>query len=235
MKKSKMQMVIPCGGLATRLGELTKETPKSMIDINGRPFLELQIELIKKYDFDELILCIGHLDEKIREYFGNGKRYDITIKYSKDNKLDVIGAIKNAEPLLKDSFFMLYGDSYLPTLDFNDMYQKFAQQNKLALMAVWKNNNSIDKSNIKVQNGEVTSVGEPDSNYIDYGTTMMRKNALKIVPTNQPFSTKSFWTKLSNMRELATYEVTERFYHIGSKEGLNELRTLIAEKKSKRT
>jgi N-acetyl-alpha-D-muramate 1-phosphate uridylyltransferase len=235
MKKSKMQMVIPCGGLATRLGELTKDTPKSMMDINGRPFLELQIELIKKYDFDELILCIGHLGEKIKDYFGNGKKYGIAIKYSMDNKLNVIGAIKNAEPLLGDSFFMLYGDSYLPALDFNDMYQKFTHQNKLALMAVWKNNNSIDKSNIKVRNGEVINVGEPDSDYIDYGVTVMRKNALKIVPTNQPFSTKSFWTKLSNMHELAAYEITDRFYHIGNKEGLDELITFIAKKKSKRT
>jgi NDP-sugar pyrophosphorylase family protein len=102
-------------------------------------------------------------------------------------------------------------------------------------MAVWKNNNSIDKSNIKVRNGEVTNVGESDSKYIDYGVTLMRKNALKIVPTNQPFSTKSFWTKLSNMHELAAYEVTERFYHIGNKEGLDELITFIAEKKNKRT
>jgi len=235
MKKSKMQIVIPCGGLATRLGELTKYTPKSMIDINGRPFLELQIELIKKYDFDELVLCIGHLGEKIKDYFGNGKKYGIAIKYSEDNKLDAIGAIKNAETLLRDSFFMMYGDSYLPTLDFNDMNKKFTQQNKLALMAVWKNNNSIDKSNVKVQTGEVTSVGEPDSDHIDYGATIMRKNALKIVPTDQPFSTKSFWTKLSNMHELSAYEVTDRFYHIGNKEGLNELKTLITRKKDKRT
>jgi len=124
---------------------------------------------------------------------------------------------------------------YLPTLDFNDMHQKFTHQNRLTLMAVWKNNNSIDKSNIKVRNGEVTNVGEPDSKYIDYGVTVMRKNALKIVPTNQPFSTKSFWTKLSNMHELAAYEVTERFYHIGNREGLDELITFIAEKKNKRT
>ena len=233
MKKSKMQMVIPCGGLATRLGDLTKDIPKSMMDINGRLFLELQIELLKKYDFDELILCIGHLGEKIKNYFGNGKKYGIAIKYSKDNKLDVIGAIKNAEPLLRDSFFMMYGDSYLPALDFNDMHKKFT--NKLALMAVWNNKNSIDKSNIKVQTGEVTSVGDLSSDYIDYGVTIMRKNALKIVPPNQAFSTKSFWTKLSNMHELAAYEVTDRFYHIGTREGLSELRAFVQGKKNKRT
>lgn len=228
-------MVIPCGGLATRLGEIAKDTPKSMVDINGRPFLELQIEILKKYDFDELILCIGHLGEKIKNYFGNGKKFGIKIKYSIDNKLDVIGAIKNAEPLLRDNFFMMYGDSYLPALNFDDMYQKFTDQNKLALMAVWKNNNSIDKSNIKIRDGAVTGVGEMHSDYIDYGAIAMRKNVLKIVPTNQPFSTKSFWTKLVNMSELSAYEVTDRFYHIGNREGLAELKALIPMKKSKRT
>lgn len=231
MNKNKMQIVIPCGGIATRLEELAKDMPKSMIDINGKPFLERQIELLKKYDFDEIILCIGYLGEKIKDHFEDGKKHGIKIKYSEDKQLDVFGAVKNAESLLKDDFFMMYGDSYLPALDFNDMYKKFTNQNKLAMMAVWKNNNQVDKSNLKVEEGEVTKVGDYSSDYIDYGATVMKKKALKIISPDQPFSTKEFWEKLSNIHELAAYEINERLYHIGSKEALQELRKIKPYKK----
>lgn len=220
-------MVIPCGGLATRLGELAKEKPKSMMDINGTPFLELQIELLTKYKFDQLVLCIGHLGEQIEDYFGDGERFGIRIKYSKDKGLGVIGAIKNAQPLLRDDFFMMYGDSYLPSLNFDDMYKKFMHQDKLALMAVWHNDNQIDSSNLKVKDGEVIRVGEPSSDYIDYGAIVMKKEVLKHVPSNKPFSTQQLWNKLSDIKELAAYEVEERFYHIGNKQGLNELKGMM--------
>ncbi len=226
-----MQIVIPCGGLATRLGEIAENTPKSMIEINGRRFLEHQTELIKKYDFDEIILCIDHLGNKIKDYFGNGNKHGIIIKYSKDNKLGVIGAVKNAESLLKDSFFIMYGDSYLPALNFNDMYQEFINQDKLALMAIWRNKNQIDKSNIKLENGEVVSIGNPDSDYIDYGATIMKKEVLKYVPSNQFFSTESLWKKLSEMHELSTYELKNRLYHIGNKKALQELINLMSNSK----
>ena len=63
-------MVILCGGLATRLGDLAKNIPKSMIEIEGKPFLEHQIENLKKHSIKDIILCTGHLSEKIEEYFG---------------------------------------------------------------------------------------------------------------------------------------------------------------------
>jgi len=220
-------MVIPCGGLATRLGKLTKNKPKSLIDIQGKPFLERQLELIKNYDFDELILCIGCLGDQIKQYFQDGKKFGISIKYSRDDGLGPIGAIKQAEPFLRPSFFMMYGDSYLPAVNFNEMYNRFGNQEKLALMAVWHNNNAIDTSNINVKHGAVISAGDFDSDYIDYGTTVMHKKALQYVPPNQPFSTESFWKLLSSKHELAAYEITERFYHIGNPERLNELRGLL--------
>jgi NDP-sugar pyrophosphorylase family protein len=94
-------------------------------------------------------------------------------------------------------------------------------------MSVWKNNNTIDTSNIHVRNGLVVSAGDPDSDYVDYGATMMKKAALHYVPKDQPFSTEALWKKLSQIHELASYEVTERFYHIGNKERLTELRNMM--------
>ncbi len=218
-----MQIVIPCGGFATRLGALAKDTPKALMNVNGRAFIEWQLDLIKKYNFDEVVLCIGHLGEKIQSFIGDGVKYGITIRYSYDTQLGVIGAIKNAESLLNKHFFMMYGDSYLPKLDFNDMYKKFVNQDKLAMMSVWKNNNEIDQSNIIVKEKEVISIGKTDSEYIDYGAIVFDKKVLDYIPKYTSFSTKDFWKILSKKRQLAAYEVQSRFYDIGSPERLKEV------------
>ena len=94
-----MQMVILCGGLATRLGSIAKDVPKSMIKIKNKPFLEYQIDNLKKHSIKDIVLCVGHLSEQIENYFGNGKKFGVSIKYSydKDKPLGPIGALKNAE------------------------------------------------------------------------------------------------------------------------------------------
>jgi N-acetyl-alpha-D-muramate 1-phosphate uridylyltransferase len=224
-----MQMVIPCGGLATRLGEIAKKTPKAMLDINGKPFFEHQIEIVKKYDIDELILCVGHLGEKIEQYFGNGVNfgYGIKIKYSYDEGLGVIGSIKNAEDLLQKHFFMMYGDSYLPKFDFGDMYYRFLNQDKLVMLSVWQNNNELDPSNLKVNVKHVTGAYVEKADYIDYGVAIFDKEALKCIPAKKPYSTKELWTKLIKKNQLAAYEVYERFYDIGTPERLDEVRALL--------
>ena len=222
-------MVILCGGLATRLGDISKETPKSMIKIGGKPFLEHQIDFLKNSSIKDIILCVGHLSEKIEDYFGNGKDFGVKITYSHDGDkpLGPIGAVKNAEPLLEDTFFIMYGDSYL-TADLQKAYSFFKQNNKLGLMVVYKNNNRYDKSNIVTKDNMVLSYGENDATYIDYGTSILRKKTLEFIPKNTFFTTGDLFTKLIEEKELLSYEVKERFYHIGNPEALKEFRKYIS-------
>ena len=223
-----MQMVILCGGLATRLGNLTKDIPKSMIEIEGKPFLEYQIENLINHSFEDILLCVGHLSEKIVSYFGDGKDFGIDIKYSHDGDkpLGPIGALKNADPLLEDLFFIMYGDSYL-LVDFQKVYTNFMQDNKLGMMVVYKNYNEFDKSNITIKDDIVAGYGEKDAEYIDYGTSILRKNALDIVPKKTIYSTKQFFSDLIRKKELLAFEATKRFYHIGTPEALEEFRNYI--------
>jgi len=227
-----MQMVILCGGLATRLGDLAKDIPKSMIQIKGKPFLEYQIENIKKHQIKDIVLCVGHLFEQIEKYFGNGKKFGVNIKYSydRDKPLGPIGAVKKAESLLKDIFFIMYGDSYL-NVNFQNVYSYFTQYKKLGLMVVYKNFDKYDKSNLIVKNSMVVSYGEkkrtPDMTYIDYGTSVLRKKTLDLIPKNTFFSTGPFFSNLIFKKELLAFEAKERFYHIGNLEALREFRNFI--------
>src|SRR4030042_2339790 len=110
-----MQMVILAGGLASRLGPLTQDTPKCMLCFHGKTFFEHQIDLLKRHDITDILMCVGHLADKIQEYFGDGSQFGVRLRYSveKDKLLGTGGALKNAEPLLDNEFLLMYGDSYL--------------------------------------------------------------------------------------------------------------------------
>jgi len=227
-----MQIVILCGGLATRLGNLAKNTPKSMMEINSKPFLEHQIEKLKKQGLKDIVLCVGHLSRQIEEYFGNGKKFGVKIKYSYDGEkqLGPIGAVKNAESLLDDDFFIMYGDSYL-SVDFQKAYSDFKKTNKSALMVVYKNQDKYDKSNLIVDNNMVIGYGAEDKTkemiFIDYGTSVLSKKTLESVPENTMYSTGEFFSELIKKNQLCAYEAKKRFYHIGNLEALEELEKYI--------
>ena len=227
-----MQMVILCGGFATRLGDLAKNIPKSMIDIYGKPFLWYQIENLKRYDIRDIVLCVGHLSEKIIHYFDDGKKLGVNIKYSHDGDkpLGAIGALKKAEPLLDNIFFIMYGDSYL-TVNYQEVYSFFKKYDKSGCMVVYKNNDKYDKSNLIVKDNMVVDYGKEKHSkemiYIDYGTTLLRKITLKKIPLDTFYTTGEFFSKLIKQKQLLAYEANKRFYHIGNPEALEEFREYI--------
>jgi NDP-sugar pyrophosphorylase family protein len=229
-----MQVVILAGGLATRLGELTEGRPKSMLKIQGKPFLEYQLELLRRAGIENVVLCLGHLGEQIERYFGDGNRFGLSLRYSiEDKSLGTAGALRNARDLLDDAFFCMYGDSY-PFVNFPEVMHYFESQNKLALMTVFHNNNLFDKSNTAVEGNLVTEYdkngGAGDMIHIDYGLHIFRKRTLDMVPDNRFYSLEELFPRLIALRELLAYEVGERFYEIGSPQGFRDFSNYIKEK-----
>ena len=106
---------ILAGGLATRLRPLTETIPKSLIDVNGEPFIAHQLRLLRENQIERVVLCVGHAGEKIQELIGDGTRFDLEVEYSFDGPklIGTAGAVKAALPLLPDEFLVIYGDSYL--------------------------------------------------------------------------------------------------------------------------
>jgi NDP-sugar pyrophosphorylase family protein len=221
-----MQIAILAGGLATRLGDLTKDEPKSLMNINGRKFIEYQIEQLKKQKIKDIVICTGHLGDKLEGYLGDGTRYGIDIKYSHEERpLGTAGALKNAEKLLDDVFFTIYGDSYL-FLDFGGMFSYFNARSKLAMMAVYKNCDRHDKSNTSVSGGMVTGYSKNgrtgDMVYIDYGAHIFRRKALELVPDGRYFPLEELFPVLISQKQLLAYEARDRFYEVGSVRGIQE-------------
>jgi NDP-sugar pyrophosphorylase family protein len=110
-----VKVIILCGGLASRLGNLTRKIPKSLISINNKPFIIYQIEKLKSYGFKNFILCVGHKNYQIKNLLGNGIKYGVKIEYSYDGKklLGTAGAIKKALKLVDRFFIVIKGDYYL--------------------------------------------------------------------------------------------------------------------------
>jgi len=226
-----MKIAILAGGLGTRLGLLAKDTPKSMIRICGKPFLEYQLELLKKNNLEEIVLCVGHLKDKIESYFGNGARFGVSIEYSKEEKpLGTAGALRNAENLLGDDFLVLNGDSYLD-INYRKIIERYKLGNKIGLMVVYKNNNKYDKSNVMIANELVTNYDRAgrveNMSYIDYGLSVLNKKALKFVPKGKFFQLDEVYRELIKRRELMAFKTQVRFYEIGSVQGLEDFTTII--------
>ncbi|MBU4573591.1 MAG: NTP transferase domain-containing protein, partial [Proteobacteria bacterium] len=97
-----MQAAVIAGGLGTRLGALTKDIPKPLVPVAGRPFLEHQLGLLKAGGVDKVVLCIGHLGEQIQAFVGDGSRWGLEVAYSLDGStlLGTGGSLKKAAPLL---------------------------------------------------------------------------------------------------------------------------------------
>ena len=226
-----MQVAIICGGKAMRLGNLCQDIPKSLIPIAGRPFISYQLEMLAKQGVKDIILCVGYLGDCIAKTFGNGEKYGVSLTYSFENRpLGTAGALKNAEKFLGDCFFTLYGDSYV-FLDFGKMWREFRQYARIGMMAVYHNRNQIETSNTEIGGGEVLKYDKynhsPDMEYIEYGVNIFNREVLGVIPQDKSLGLDKILSGLATDGELLAYEVSHRYYEIGSPQGLAEFESIV--------
>jgi N-acetyl-alpha-D-muramate 1-phosphate uridylyltransferase len=228
-----LPVAILAGGLATRLRPVTDTIPKALIDVNGEPFVAHQLRLLSRNGVRRVVLCVGYLGEQIEEYVGNGSQFEIQVSYSRDGErlLGTAGAIRNAIPLLGDRFFVLYGDSYLPC-DYNAIELSFLASGKLALMTVHGNDGKWDQSNVEFSAGRILRYDKtnrsPAMRHIDYGLAAVTRIVFEGVPPDRPSDLASLYRDLVDREQMAAYEVSERFYEVGSTEGIRELAAYLS-------
>jgi MurNAc alpha-1-phosphate uridylyltransferase len=226
-----VQVAILAGGLATRLGPLTQNVPKSLLMVKNKPFLQYQLERLREHGIADVVLCTGHLGHQIQDHFGDGSRFGVNLVYSHEEKpLGTAGALRLAKDKLQDPFFTIYGDSYL-SLDFADILKYFDSRDRLALMTVYRNADLYDRSNTVVRGQLVEKYSKREKTqgmvYIDYGANLFRKRVLDLVSEGQFCSLEDLFGQLVERKELLAYEIKERFYEIGSPQGLAEFREYV--------
>jgi len=230
------QAVILAGGIGARLRPLTDKTPKPMILVNNRPFLEYLIELLKERGITEVILLLGYLPEKIVNHFGDGSNLGIKIKYSIGEVTFETGKrIKNAEKRLDKHFLLMYCDNYVP-IKLKELAEFHAKQKTLATVTVYTNKDGIRKNNIYVdKDGFVVrydrSRKNPNLNGVEIGFFIIDKKIVNKMP-NDNFSFEDIIIpKLIEQRQLSGFKVDHRYYSIGSIERIHLTEQFLKPKK----
>jgi N-acetyl-alpha-D-muramate 1-phosphate uridylyltransferase len=230
-----LPVAILAGGVAKRLRPLTDNIPKALIEINGKPFLAYQLELLSSSGITEVVICTWFKEDQIRAFAGDGSRFGININYSFDGEqpLGTGGAVKKALSFLGDSFFILYGDSYLPC-DYHMVEKTFFSSKKDGLMTVYHNKDLGDRSNVQFEKGKILAYDKDNRSsimeYIDYGLGILRSSEFEAYPESEAFDLAEIYQKLIMSNRLAGLEIFEKFYEIGSFSGLKELENYLNHK-----
>lgn len=216
----KLPMVILAGGLATRLRPLTKNIPKAIAIVAGKPFIFWQLELLKKCNFKNVIILTGYLGEKIEKLVGNGKNFNLDIRYYNDGDvlLGTGGAVKKISKNLPDHFFLMYGDTYLP-INFKRVEDFFFLNKLNNVMTIAQNKDYEKFYNVYFKNNKILSYDKKNktkkANYIDYGLSIFSKDTFFKTKKNA-FNLDLIFQKLINRNDIKGYIVHKSFYEINT-------------------
>jgi N-acetyl-alpha-D-muramate 1-phosphate uridylyltransferase len=226
-------VVILAGGLATRLRPITEKIPKSLVEVGKQPFINQQLRLLFSRGIRLVIISAWYRGEMIRESVGDGKQFGLTVKYVFDGEapLGTGGAVRQALNLLDGPFFVLYGDSYLPC-DYAEVQKHFDHHPQSALMTIYRNQGQWDTSNVEMADGQILYYDKkkhtPRMEFIDYGLGLFQPDVFATLAERQAADLAEIYQKLAANHDLSAYEVRQRFYQIGSFEGLHELDELLS-------
>lgn len=222
----KYEAIILLGGIGTRVRKYTTNKPKCLIDIHGKPFLYYQLKYLKKNKINNVILSSGYKSYMVKNYIKKNIKF-INVKIVNDGKnlLGTGGAINKSIQNLKNYFYVIYGDSYL-----NFELQNLNIHKKFSIMAIFKNENKYDKSNVeKKSNLIIYDKNKKNNNqkYIDYGVSLLNKKIFNGIKKNTRFDLSILLEKISKKSQLKGYIVKKRFYEIGSYNGIRDFKKYI--------
>jgi len=225
-----LPVAILAGGLATRLRPITSQIPKSLVEVAGKPFAVHQIELLRRNGLTDLIFCVGFLGDQVQAALGDGARWGVRLQYVFDGEklCGTGGALVRALPLLGEMFLVLYGDSYLEC-DYAAVASAFLNSGKDGLMTIYRNEDLWDTSNVEYAAGRICQYDKINRTarmkHIDYGLGALRSSVLSAYPQETVIDLTQIYQDLVAQDQLAGFEVTQRFYEIGSPAGLAETDT----------
>jgi MurNAc alpha-1-phosphate uridylyltransferase len=232
-----VQCVILAGGRGTRMAPATDEIPKALLPVAGRPFADWQLAWLASEGVDRVTYSIGYLGDLIRHHVGVGEPWGLRVDYVDEGRdlRGTGGALRQAleEGALEEQFLVLYGDSYL-RVDLRHAWEALRVSGTQALMTVYRNDGKWERSNAVFEDGLVTryekglEVIPDDMCFVDYGLSVFRRSTVdESIPAQAVVDLADVFTSLSLAGELAGFEARERFYEIGSPDGLVELESLL--------
>ncbi|MBI2596925.1 NDP-sugar synthase [Candidatus Daviesbacteria bacterium] len=232
-----MKAIIVAGGKGERLKPLTNNLPKPMVKINGRPILEYIVTLFKKNGISDFIFALCYLPQSIIEYFGDGDRFGIKIKYTFENPnfpLGTAGAILRAKKLITDTFVVTYAD-IIRELSIKEIISFHKMSKNLATINTYKHLGDNYKSSIEFnKDNYITSFQEFQTeqklekgfNWSNGSFYIFEPEIFDYIPHNKKsdFSKDIFPKLLRLKKKILIYPTSGYFLDVGTKENLKKLK-----------
>lgn len=216
--------IILAGGKGTRLRPITYEIPKGMIPIRGRPILEHIISLLRKYDVREIIISIGYLGEKIEEYFGDGSKFGVNIKYVREKKpLGTGGGLNLAKQFIDDTFILINGD-ILMDIDISDLYSYHKEHKALATVSLTTVDDTASFGVVEMKGSQIIKFvekpkkKESSSNLVNAGFYILEPEVFDLVPEGFSAIEKHVFPKITEKGKLFGYAFSGQWFSINNKE-----------------
>ncbi len=227
-------VVIMAGGLGTRLGELTKDTPKPMLTVASKPMLEHIIELFVSYGFTKFILSVNYKAEVIKEYFKDGIEFGIKIKYLEEKKkLGTGGALSLIDMELDEPFFVTNGD-IITSIDYEKLLDYHKVNDSKATMCIRKSSFQVPYGVIEVdsKNNILDLKEKPKYDFfINTGLYVLSPEVLKYVPEDEFFDLPNLFKLLNKAGYInKSYEISDYWIDMGQPEDLKRIQLLLERK-----
>lgn len=220
-------VVVMAGGLGTRLGELTKETPKPMLPVGGKPILLQIIESFKHFGFSRFLICVNYKSDHIQNYFGNGEHHGVEIRFSEESKrLGTAGPISLIDQeLIKMPFFVVNGD-ILTTCDFEDVMKIHLESQNDATMVVKEYEYKLQYANVHFdENNKLVDIQEKPAvvSYINSGVYILSPETIKMIPNNEFYDMPDLFKELIKKEfKVGIYKFNEYWLDIGHPTDYNQ-------------
>lgn len=228
-----MQVVILAGGRGTRLAEHTQTIPKPMVTIGGRPNLEHQVLLAKRYGFTSALFLVSHLADRIEAHFGDGRRFGMEISYcAEDPPLGTAGALRHAGQLLQDRFLVLYGDVFIEC-DLARLWANHANSRALATLVVHPNDHPDDSDLVEADaDGKISAIypkPRPEDQYlpnrVNAAVAVIEREVPATIPLGRHLDlARDIFPGLARDGRLMAYHSAEYFKDFGTPDRLARVR-----------
>jgi D-glycero-D-manno-heptose 1,7-bisphosphate phosphatase len=215
------QAVILAGGRGLRMRPFTDTSPKPMLEIHGKPFLEYLVQQLRDEGFERVLILLGWRPEVIQEYFGDGSRWGVRIEYLVSDVNDDTGRrLKLAESYLDQHFLLLYCDNYWP-LSFDWMWRRFVTAGVRGMITVYRNRDAYTRDGVLVGPDDYILVydksrSRPDLQGVEIGYAILDRSVISDLPSGNVSFESVAYPALAEQRELLAFQTDHRYYSIGA-------------------
>jgi dTDP-glucose pyrophosphorylase len=225
-EEKKNTVILMAGGLGTRLGVLTKDCPKPMLKVGGKPMLEILLENLKEHGFQKFLISVNFKAEVIENHFKNGEKFGVEIQYLREkDRLGTAGSLSLFKPENNLPFLVMNGD-VLTKVDFSSFLENHQKQKTFASMCIRKYDYQIPYGVVQVEKGQIIKLEEKPNHtfFVSAGIYALNTEVLSMIPQNTYFDMPSLFSKIIEQKGLKTgvFPIHEYWLDVGQKDDFNK-------------